>query len=218
MRKGFYIIILVCIVAFSSCKKDEYVYPSVLTELVDIKTNSSGKLSYIQSDNGDMYQIMERSGLEGFTPDSTYRALSIFEPGESSNDVFTAKVYSCQFVISVIPSPADKFDKGVKTDPLDIDRIWSSGNYINMVLDIMAKDKTHVLNFVDNGITNNADGSKTLDITVYHDQNGDYEAYTKKAYASIPLWPYREVLAEGDRIIVHINTFKEGNTTREFHY
>lgn len=218
MRKGFYIIILVCIVAFSSCKKDEYVYPSVLTELVDIKTNSSGKLSYIQSDNGDMYQIMERSGLEGFTPDSTYRALSIFEPGECNNDVFTAKVYSCQFVISVIPSPADKFDKGIKTDPLDIDRIWNSGNYINMVLDIMAKDKTHVLNFVDNGITNNADGSKTLDITVYHDQNGDYEAYTKKAYASIPLWPYREVLAEGDRIIVHINTFKEGNTTREFHY
>ena len=218
MRKGFYIIILGCIVTFSSCKKDEYVYPSVLTELVDIKTNSSGKLSYIQSDNGDMYQIMERSGLEGFTPDSTYRALSIFEPGESSNDFFTAKVYSCQFVISVIPSPADKFDKGIKTDPLDIDRIWSSGNYINMVLDIMAKDKTHVLNFVDNGITNNADGSKTLDITVYHDQNGDYEAYTKKAYASIPLWPYRRILAEGDRIIVHINTFKEGNTTREFHY
>ena len=87
-----------------------------------------------------------------------------------------------------------------------------------MVLDIMAKDKTHVLNFVDNGITNNADGSKTLDITVYHDQNGDYEAYTKKAYASIPLWPYRGILVEGNRIIVHINTFKEGNTTREFHY
>lgn len=203
---------------FSSCKKDEYVYPSVLTELVDIKTNSSGKLSYIQSDNGDMYQIMERSGLEGFTPDSTYRAISIFEPVGNNENGLTAKVYSCQFVISVIPSPADKFDKGIKTDPLDIDRIWSSGNYINMVLDIMAKDKTHVLNFVDNGITNNADGSRTLDITVYHDQNGDYEAYTKKAYASIPLWPYKGVLAEGDRIIVHINTFKEGNTTREFHY
>lgn len=203
---------------FSSCKKDEYVYPSVLTELVDIKTNSSGKLSYIQSDNGDMYQIMERSGLEGFTPDSTYRALSIFEPVGNNENGLTAKVYSCQFVISVIPSPADKFDKGIKTDPLDIDRIWSSGNYINMVLDIMAKDKTHVLNFVDNGITNNADGSRTLDITVYHDQNGDYEAYTKKAYASIPLWPYKGALAEGDRIIVHINTFKEGNTTREFHY
>lgn len=73
MRIKQYIIFLGCLLAASSCKEDEYVYPSVLTEMVDIKTDSSGKLSYISTDNGKAYQINERSGLEGFTPDSVYQ-------------------------------------------------------------------------------------------------------------------------------------------------
>lgn len=218
MKTKTYISLLSCIMLVSSCKKDEYVYPDVLTEFVDMETDNSGRLSYINRDNGDEYLINKRSGLDGFTPDSTYRALSVFEPSENNDGNATATLYSCQFVISVIPSAEDRFPKGIKTDPLDIDRIWQSGNYINMVLNIMAKDKPHALNFVDNGITNNRDGSRTLDITIYHDQNNDYEAYTKKAYASVPLWPYEDALTKGDKITIHINTYKEGNTTREFHY
>lgn len=218
MRIKQYIIFLGCLLAASSCKEDEYVYPSVLTEMVDIKTDSSGKLSYISTDNGKAYQINERSGLEGFTPDSVYRTLSIFEPLETEGKDESATLYSCQFVISAVPSAEDSFKDGIKTDPLDIDRIWRSGNYVNMVLDVMAKDKTHILNFVDNGIEPNLEGSNTLTITLFHDQNGDYEAFTKKAYASVPLWPYKDRLSEGDKIKIVINTYKEGITTREFKY
>lgn len=218
MRIKQYIIFLGCLLAASSCKEDEYVYPSVLTEMVDIKTDSSGKLSYISTDNGKAYQINERSGLEGFTPDSVYRTLSIFEPLETEGKDESATLYSCQFVISAVPSAEDSFKDGIKTDPLDIDRIWRSGNYVNMVLDVMAKDKTHILNFVDNGIEPNQEGSNTLTITVFHDQNGDYESFTKKAYASVPLWPYKDRLSEGDKIKIVINTYKEGITTREFKY
>ena len=56
MRIKQYIIFLGCLLAASSCKEDEYVYPSVLTEMVDIKTDSSGKLSFISTDNGKAYQ------------------------------------------------------------------------------------------------------------------------------------------------------------------
>lgn len=218
MRIKHYIILVCCIFAVCACKDDEYVYPNVLTEIVDIKTDSSGRLTYIDSDTGDSFIIAERSGLEGFTPDSVYRALSIFEPIETENGDMSATLYSCQFVISVIPSPEDYFEDGIKTDPLDIDRIWCSGNYVNMVLDIMAKDKTHIMNFVYSGMENNPDNSKTLKITVFHDQNGDYEAFTKKAYASVPLWPYKDELSEGDKVKIIINTYKEGQTTREFNY
>lgn len=202
----------------SSCKKDEYYYPSVLTEFVDIETNSTGRLSFIKRDNGENYEIAERKGLEGFTHDSIYRAVSIFEPIKDTNDNITAKLYSCKLITSVIPSTEDKFTNGIKTDPLDIDRIWHSGNYINMILEIMAKDKPHGLNFIENEITEDADGSKTLYLTVYHNQNGDYEAFTKKVYASIPLWHYKNVLSEGDKVIVNINTYKEGKTKREFYF
>lgn len=218
MRIKHYILFLCCMSAFTACKDEEYVYPSVLTEMVDIKTDSSGKLSYIDTDYGSSYKINERSGLEGFTPDSVYRTLSIFETLDSESNSMSATLYSCQFVISAIPSTEDKFTDGIKTDPLDIERIWRSGDYINMVLDVKAKDKTHIINFIDYGINENPDGSSTLSITLYHNQNGDYEAFTKKAYASVPLWPYKEKLKQGDKIEITVNTYKEGVTKRVFNY
>ncbi len=213
-----YILFLCCMSAFTACKDEEYVYPNVLTEMVDIKTDSSGKLSSIDTDYGSSYKINERSGLEGFTPDSVYRTLSIFETLDSESNSMSATLYSCQFVISAIPSTEDKFTDGIKTDPLDIERIWRSGDYINMVLDVKAKDKTHIINFIDYGINENPDGSSTLSITLYHNQNGDYEAFTKKAYASVPLWPYKEKLKQGNKIEITVNTYKEGITKREFNY
>lgn len=218
MRIKHYILFLCCMSVFTACKDEEYAYPSVLTEMVDIKTDSSGKLSYIDTDYGSSYKINERSGLEGFTPDSVYRTLSIFETLDSESNSMSATLYSCQFVISAIPSTEDKFTDGIKTDPLDIERIWRSGDYINMVLDVKAKDKTHIINFIDYGINENPDGNSTLSITLYHNQNGDYEAFTKKAYASVPLWPYKEKLKQGDKIEITVNTYKEGVTKREFNY
>lgn len=218
MRIKHYILFLCCISAFTACKDEEYVYPSVLTEMVDIKTDSSGKLSFIDTDYGSSYKINERSGLEGFTPDSVYRTLSIFGTLDSESNGISATLYSCLFVISVIPSTEDKFKDGIKTDPLDIERIWRSGDYINMVLDVKAKDKTHIINFIDYGINENPDGSSTLSITLYHNQNGDYEAFTKKAYASVPLWPYKQKLKQGNKIEITVNTYKEGITKREFNY
>lgn len=218
MRIKYYILFLCSMSVFTACKDEEYVYPNVLTEMVDIKTDSSGKLSYIDTDYGSSYKINERSGLEGFTPDSVYRTLSIFETSDSESNNMSATLYSCQFVISAIPSTEDKFTDGIKTDPLDIERIWRSGDYINMVLDVKAKDKTHIINFIDYGINENSDGSSTMSITLFHNQNGDYEAFTKKAYASVPLWPYKEKLKQGDKIEITVNTYKEGITKREFNY
>lgn len=218
MKKNQSIIFLCGILGISSCNKEEYVYPSVITELVDIKTDLTGRLSYIETDSGNTYSINERSGLEGFTPDSVYRTLSVFEPNENVKSGFSAKLYSCQFVISMIPSAEDSFKDGIKTDPLDIDRIWHSGDYINMILDIQAKDKPHVINLVDNGIKTDYSGTRTLTLTVYHDKNNDYEAFTKKAYVSVPLWAYKEKLSTGDKVKIIINTTKEGKTSREFNY
>lgn len=219
MKWKSFLILLAGITAISSCKKDEYVYPNVLTEFVDITTSSTGRLSYINCDNGESYQIKDRSGIEGFIPDTTYRAISVYEPEiEKNKNNNNAKLYSCQFIVSPVPVPEDKFNKEIKTDPVDIDRIWLSGNYINMILDIMAKDKSHGICFILNGISDTKNGYKTINMTVYHNNNDDYEAYTKKAYASIPLWPYNDILNKGDKIIIRINTYKEGMTVREFEY
>ena len=209
MKSGLNMTLLLCFSLLGGCKEEEYVYPSVLTELTDIRSDSSGKLSEIVSDNGSTYTINERSGLEGFVPDSTYRTLSIFEPDSDKH----ATLYSCQFVLSMKPEHPDYFKHGIKTDPLDIERIWHSGKYINMVLSIQGKDKPHGFHFVEESTENNF-----LELTLYHDQNNDYKAFSKDVYISDPLWQYEDIISRGGKIKININTFKEGKTSREFEF
>lgn len=209
-----YIFLTVFLLSNEGCQEDDYVYPDVLTEFTEVQTNDEGVLTYLLTDQGDKYQILEREGLDGLTPDSIYRTLCVYQITDVEKE--TVQLYSAQKVLSMLPKPASAFSDGIRTDPLDIQSIWLSGKYLNMVLLPMAKDKSHIFHFVENSLTQDNEGRAQLELTLYHDQNGDYEAFTRKTYLSIPLWGYGNKLDTGDRIVLHIQTYKEGNTTREF--
>lgn len=209
-----YIFLTVFLLSNEGCQEDDYVYPDVLTEFTEVQTNDKGVLTYLLTDQGDKYQILEREGLDGLTPDSIYRTLCIYQITDVEKE--TVQLYSAQKVLSMLPKPASAFSDGIRTDPLDIQSIWLSGKYLNMVLLPMAKDKSHIFHFVENSLTQDNEGRAQLELTLYHDQNGDYEAFTRKTYLSIPLWGYGNKLDTGDRIVLHIQTYEEGNTTREF--
>lgn len=209
-----YIFLTVFLLSNEGCQEDDYVYPDVLTEFTEVQTNDKGVLTYLLTDQGDKYQILEREGLDGLTPDSIYRTLCIYQITDVEKE--TVQLYSAQKVLSMLPKPASAFSDGIRTDPLDIQSIWLSGKYLNMVLLPMAKDKSHIFHFVENSLTQDNEGRAQLELTLYHDQNGDYEAFTRKTYLSIPLWRYGNKLDTGDRIVLHIQTYEEGNTTREF--
>lgn len=196
------------------CQEEEYVYPDVLTEFTEIQSNGNGTLTYLLTDSGDKYRVLEREGLDGLTPDSIYRALCVYQVTDVQEG--TVQLYSAQKVLSMLPKPESSFKEGIRTDPLDIQSIWLSGKYLNMVLLPLAKDKGHIFHFVENSLTQTDEGINRLELTLYHDQNGDYEAFTRKTYLSIPLWGYGDQLKTGDRIILHINTYEEGETVREF--
>lgn len=209
-----YIFLTVFLLSNEGCQEDDYVYPDVLTEFTEVQTNDEGVLTYLLTDQGDKYQILEREGLDGLTPDSIYRTLCVYQITDVEKE--TVQLYSAQKVLSMLPKPASAFSDGIRTDPLDIQSIWLSGKYLNMVLLPMAKDKSHIFHFVENSLTQDNEGRTQLELTLYHDQNGDYEAFTRKIYLSIPLWGYGNKLDTGDRIVLHIQTYEEGNTTREF--
>ena len=213
-KRIFIYIILFAPVVMSSCKEDKYVYPSVLTEFTDMATNSKGILSELITDNGMKYEIENRDGLGGLTQDTVYRTVSMYSLAEEKNHV---TLYSTLSILSVIPKPADKFAEGIATDPLHVQSITYTGRYINMILLPMVKDKTHYYHFADNGISTNIDGTQTLEITLLHKQNGDYEGYKKKMYASVPVWTYNDILKDGDRIKLNVNTY-DGLITKEFVY
>lgn len=221
MKKSLILLsVFFCMLFLGACKEDEYVYPDVITTFIDASTDENGTLLQLITDKGESLQILNRDGLDGLTPDSIYRTISIYEPEEADEQGHvSALLYSCQLIIAVKPVPVEKLPEGIaKTDPLDIQSVWKSGNYINLILLPLAKEKSHIFHFIEDGISANEDGSRTLHLTLYHDQNGDYEAFTRKSYLSIPLWAYSGQLHSGDKVIVRINTYEKGFVSYEFTY
>ena len=118
----------------------------------------------------------------------------------------------------MIPVSAKQIIGDIKTDPVDIERMWLSGKYLNMVLLAKVKEESHSYHFIDQGIQKEADGTQTLHLQLYHNRNNDYEAFTRKVYLSVPLWAHDGKLKQGDKIVFHISTYEEGDTQREFIY
>lgn len=210
--KGLRHILGSCLIAtaLTGCGEDDYVYPSIRTEMVCLKTNSGGVGIQLMGDDGSTWNLAEGNRPDGLTADSTYRVLSKFETTGDSD----AKVYTLQQVISPIPQAAET----MQTDPVSIQSIWQSGEYLNMVLQVMMKDEKHELWFVDKGITTDSDGTQTLTIALHHNRKDDVEGFYRKAYLSVPLWHYADRLNKGDQVVFQLNTYEEGMTSRTFTY
>ena len=210
-----FFLLLSCMCLLGACKEEEeYVYPNVITEFIGAATDKSGTLTHLVADNGEEYRIQARNGLSGLKKDTLYRTISIYQPLEDQ----TVQLYSSELVLSMIPVNAKQITGGIKTDPVDIERMWLSGKYLNMVLLAKVKEESHSYHFIDQGIQKEADGTQTLHLQLYHNRNNDYEAFTRKVYLSVPLWAYDGKLKQGDKIVFHISTYEEGDTQREFIY
>lgn len=197
----------------SGCDDDSnYVYPSVLTEFVDAHVDSSHLVDKITTDQAYTYTLENSISASGLQADSTYRSVCIYE--KSSTEANQAKVYSLRLIYALAPVPAERFTT-IKTDPLSMQSLWRGGEYLNMVATPKAQNIDHVFAFIqDSLITDN--GCTKLYLKLYHDQNGDLEAYTQKTYLSVPLSDYS--LQEGDSIYFRAYTYKEGLKTWKFAY
>ena len=205
--------ILFAVVLLTACGEEEYVYPDLITEMSCLKTNAEGFGVQIITDNGTVWNLKEGNRPDSLTADSVYRVVSRFAPVADSEAV----AYSFWKVISPLPKPESEYES-IHLDPVDIQSIWQSGDYLNMVLQVMVKDKEHELSFIDNGITSNANGTQTLHLTLYHHRKDDVEGFMQKYYLSVPLWHYQGKLNKGDTIVFELYTYKEGMTQRTFTY
>ena len=204
----------------TSCGKEEdYIFPDLITEMTCLKTDSKGFGIQIVTDEGTVWHLQEGNRPSKLTPDSIYRVVSRYAPISTSNASQTeAKAYSFYSTISPIPQPESKY-KTIKTDPVSIQSIWKSGDYLNMILQIKVKNQEHYLSFIDNGITTHSDnGTQTLTLTLFHDRKNDVEGFDQKFYLSVPFWHYQGKLNKGDQIVFQLNTYKEGMTQRTFIY
>ena len=109
--------------------------------------------------------------------------------------------------------------KEIKIDPVKIQSIWRAGEYVNIILNVLVKDKSHKYSFIENSLSKIDDSDiKRLTITLYHDNNNDVLAFYRTVYLSIPLWAYKNILNKGDEIEVNINTYDNGIVNSIFYY
>ena len=188
-----------------SCSDDEedYVYPSVLSEFADVYSGSDRRLVCLQTDGGQRLEILNASTIstDGVVADTVYRSLVRYERKTAG-----AEIYAIQMIAAPEPdSPAD-FPDGIKDDPVEMQSLWQGGDYLNMILLVKAQNARHTFRFVSDSITSSRDGVKTLHFRLYHDAGGDVQAYTQKAYLSLPLTSYKPLLSRGDTLSFSIPT------------
>ena len=129
------------------------------------------------------------------------------------------KLYAVLSAISPVPQSADKFKDGIKRDPADILSIWMGIDYLNIMLEIKSQNGKHSFHFIEDEVTTDKEaGTRTVRLSLYHDDGGDVQAYTKRAYASVPLRQYAEDGIDKVTIYFSLNTYSGKEVTYEFEY
>ena len=92
-------------------------------------------------------------------------------------------------------------------------------DYLNLMLEIKSQNKSHAFHFIeDENIKDEETGTRTVRLSLYHDDGGDVQAYTKRAYASVPLRQYAEDGINKITVYFSINTYSGKEATYEFEY
>lgn len=220
-RNKLTVCLLLCISALlgllSGCQEDEYHYPSVKLEFLTVGADSQGKLSYLITDTGKEYPLANSISNDYFKPDTLIRIIGNYELTANDGNSESALLYSASNAIAPAPITADKFADGVKTDPVDVQSIWLGWNYLNMVLEVKAQDKPHKFHFVEESYA--VEGNRAaVSLTLYHDDGNDLQAYTQRAYCSIPLQQYATRGIETVRLSIDIHTYAGKVNTYQFDY
>lgn len=204
-----------------SCQGEEekYVFPSVKLEFLNAQTNNSGSIISLTTDKDSVFEIeTDRTGSK-LEADTSRRVICYYEPiaATTGSSYAKANIWSLSKVVS--PTPVTIAPGGVmKSDPVGIQSIWLSGRYINLTLQVKLQSATHAFHFIEEGVTFTYNNTPLVNLTLYHNNSGDVEAYTKTAYLSTPLNKYISKYPAGFIVRYSINTYTEGIKTYYFSY
>lgn len=188
-------------------------------DLVLLHTSQDKSVRSALLDDGTTLQFSNPFAQEWLArPDSVYRALLYYDKTDATTDAAAGNGTTAKTIVrarSVRPVPvlspveAAKVD-AMRTDPVGFESLWMSKNksYINLSLLLKSgkaegDEALHALGVVSDGTTTDAAGSRTLHLTLYHDQGGVPEYYTVQQYVSIPT----QLLEEADTVELTLNTY-----------
>lgn len=203
----------------SSCDSDEgYEYPSVKLEFLTAETGSDGCIESVVTDDGRRLPIEKDHTRSQLQANASVRIVSNYELLTSIDNKPEVRIYGLMQVVAVDPKPRAEFENGVKRDPVDVTSVWLGQDYINMVLGIHWQNAKHRFGFIEESVTDHGDGRPDVKLSLYHDNGGDMEAYSERAYLSIPL---KNRYPEGAHITLYFHTYDDNNKNKavyEFEY
>lgn len=196
----YYIVCLLTLFAVVSCSDDDDVAASYRTDYADMTTDAEGNAVQLLLDDGSVLNILNAYATGRVS--QNFRVYAASEQMEAG-----VRLINFSNVLTDVPHKFD--EEKVKTDPVDLIAVWRGGRYVNFRLGLKtgASAKKHAFSVVDDGITIDDDGKKSLHIRLYHSQNDDDMSYTRTAAFSCSLDNQKSVLNAGDRVEVKVNTF-----------
>ena len=155
-------------------------------------------------------------------PDTVYRALLYYNKVTAADGSAAAEPLSlAQVLVLPVVSAADLAVEP-KRDPVTFVSSWTSANgrYLNLELLIKTGKTdegygTQSVGMKCDSVTADAAGRRTVWLCLTHDQNGVPEYYSSQTYVSIPVVGLPVAPAQGDEVILDINTY-DGKITRTF--
>lgn len=200
------------IAALTACERDSYdkgtgAYSLTTADFVEAHTDADRLVGSAETDGGQQLTLTQPLAPAWATvADTTYRAILYYNQAEGSR----VQPLSITQVAVFTPKPRAELEQ-VKTAPLTFESAWMSrgGKYLNVGFylktgEVAGDDRPrHTLGVVGDGTRQNADGTRTALVTLYHDQGGVPEYYSNKYYISILCSD-----CECDSIALSINTYK----------
>lgn len=213
MKKNLFLCLVIALAAFCSCSDDDSWAPAYITDFTELHTDGSGQVATMLLDDGRTLNL-EGTNITA-RPDTTYRCVCVYTLADNGR----ATIYSAAEALSSEPI-IDTTNLTIKTDPCEIQAIWRGGSWLNARMLVQGKDTPHIVAYVDGGIaTDEMTGVNILTLHLYHDQNGDQEAFTRTIYLSCPLRSYVDRLVHGrDSIHFVVNQYEKGITTFKLAY
>lgn len=203
---GTLFLFVLCL-CYGCSKEEEYYYPSVKLEFLTATTNQKGTIDQVVTDSGKAYNVQNDDSNLKLPADTLLRIVTNYEEVEGG-----VKLYGAAIPISNIPIPLAEFEEELVHDPASIQSIWMGRDYLNILLQVKAQNKKHTFRFIEQEATIDEETNElNLLIGLYHKNNGDLEAYTQRAYASLPLKQYAEKGYSKINIRFTLNT-NEGET------
>lgn len=189
MIRNIGVVLTFCLL-FAACGEDYFV-PSMKQDYLTAYSSASGELTSVVTDKGVHLPVLSDATHSCIEADSLVRIVCNYTEETDNNGTTGIHINALSGTVSPIPQPAENFKDGIKTDAADVLSIWMGLDYLNCIVEVKAQNKTHYFHFVEETVeTDEATGHRTVSLLLYHDAGSDLQAYTQRAYLSIPLRTY----------------------------